>query len=166
MSSNDAFRSFVIVNPASAAGADFGRTIGQADLESACVRLRGRKTRSIDVGLAHFAGHDGVSTTRIFVNVASFGCSGLVAHLVSPRLKALSGQLAFTLATLRALTIYRDQTVTVEFDDMPPRSLAITDCAFGNGEGVIRTAWIWNFEDFRKRASHPRDRLKRSVRRL
>jgi len=115
-------------------GADFGRTIGQADLESACVRLGGRKTRSIDVGLAHFAGHDGVPTTRIFINVASFGCSGLVAHLVSPRLKAVSGQLAFTLATLRALTIYRDQTVTVEFDDMPPRSLAITDCVFGNGK--------------------------------
>jgi YegS/Rv2252/BmrU family lipid kinase len=114
-------------------GADFGRTIGQADLESACARLGGRKTRSIDAGLAHFTGHDGIPTTRIFINVASFGCSGLVAHLVSPRLKAFSGQLAFTLATLRALTIYRDQTVTVEFDDMPPRSLAITDCAFGNG---------------------------------
>ena len=115
-------------------GADFGRTIGQADLESACVRLGGRKTRSIDVGLAHFTGHDDIPATRVFINVASFGCSGLVAHLVSPRLKAVSGQLAFTLATLRALTIYRDQTVTVEFDDMPPRSLAITDCSLGNGK--------------------------------
>ncbi len=84
-------------------GGDFGRTIDQADLKSACARLRGRRTRSIDVGVARFTGHDGAPTTRIFINVASFGCGGLVAHLVSPRLKAVSGQLAFTLATLRAL---------------------------------------------------------------
>jgi YegS/Rv2252/BmrU family lipid kinase len=114
-------------------GSDFGRTLAQTDLESACARLGGRKTRTIDVGLARFAGHDGVSTTRIFINVASFGCGGLVAHLVNSRLKAVSGRLAFTLATLRALAVYRDQTVAIEFDDMPPRSLAITNCAFGNG---------------------------------
>jgi len=114
-------------------GCDFGRTIGSLDLESACARLGGRQTRSIDVGLAQFTGHDGAPTMRIFINVLSFGASGLVAHLVSPRLKALSGQLAFTLATLRALAIYRDLTVIFEFDDMPPRSLAITNCAFGNG---------------------------------
>jgi YegS/Rv2252/BmrU family lipid kinase len=114
-------------------GSDFGRTIGQVDLESACARLAGRKTRSIDVGLARFTGHDGAARTRIFINVASFGCSGLVAHLVSPRLKAVSGQLAFTLATLRALAVYRDQTVTLEFDGTPPRSLAITNCAVANG---------------------------------
>ena len=114
-------------------GSDFGRTIAQTDLESACARLGGRKTRTIDVGLVRFTGHDGAPATRIFINVASFGCSGLVAHLVSPRLKAVSGQLAFTLATLRALAVYRDQTVTLEFDAMPSRSLAITNCAFGNG---------------------------------
>jgi diacylglycerol kinase (ATP) len=114
-------------------GSDFGRTIGLGDLESACARLGGRNTRSIDVGIAQFTGYDGSATTRIFINVASFGCGGLVAHLVSPRLKAVSGQLAFTLATLRALAIYRDQTVTLEFDGNPPRSLAITNCAVANG---------------------------------
>ena len=114
-------------------GCDFGRTIGQSDLESACARLAGRKTRSIDVGIARFTGHDGVPARRVFINVASFGCGARVAHLVSPRLKAVSGQLAFTLATLRALAVYRDQVVTLEFDDLPPRSLAITNCAFGNG---------------------------------
>jgi YegS/Rv2252/BmrU family lipid kinase len=114
-------------------GCDFGRTIGQKDLESACAILAGRKTRSIDVGLARFTGHDGAPITRIFINVASFGCGGLVSHLVSARLKAVSGQLAFTLATLRALAVYRDQDVTLKFDDMPPRSLAITNCAVGNG---------------------------------
>ena len=114
-------------------GRDFGRTIGQTDLESACTKLGGRATRAIDVGLARFTGHDGSAESRVFINVASFGCGGLVSHFVSPRLKALSGRLAFTLATLRALAVYRDQVVTLEFDAKPPRTLAITNCAFANG---------------------------------
>jgi hypothetical protein len=52
-----------------------------------------------------------------------------VTHLLSPRVKAVSGQSAVTLATLRALVIYRDQSVTLEFDHMSPRSLAMTNCA-------------------------------------
>jgi len=114
-------------------GSDFGRTLQQGSLESACAHLAGRKTRTIDVGVATFSNHDGAPATRVFINVASFGCSGVVARLVSPRLKALSGPLAFTLATTRALAVYRDQVVTLEFDDVPPRSFAITNCAFANG---------------------------------
>jgi len=114
-------------------GCDFARTMDLLDLKSACARLGGRNTRIIDVGLARFTGHDGAGVTRIFINVVSIGVGGLVARFVSPRLKAVSGQLAFTLATLRALAVYRDQSVTFEFDDMPPCSLAITNCAFGNG---------------------------------
>jgi YegS/Rv2252/BmrU family lipid kinase len=114
-------------------GSDFGRTLGQTDLQSACASLGGRNARSMDVGLAHFSNHDGSPATRIFINVASFGVSGLVARLVSPRLKALSGRAAFTFATLRALATYRDQTVSLQFDDAPAQSLAITNCAFGNG---------------------------------
>ncbi len=114
-------------------GCDFGRTLAQSDLETACAALGGRKTRTIDLGFARFVGHDGAPAVRIFINVASFGCGGLVAHLVSSRLKAVSGQLAFTLATLRALAVYRDPIVSLEFDDMPPRSIPITNCALANG---------------------------------
>jgi YegS/Rv2252/BmrU family lipid kinase len=114
-------------------GSDFARTIAQESLELACARLAGRKTRSIDAGLARFTAHDGTPASRIFINVVSFGVGGLVAHYVSPRLKAIKGQMAFTLATLRALAVYRDKTVTLEFDDMPPRTAPITNCAFCNG---------------------------------
>jgi YegS/Rv2252/BmrU family lipid kinase len=114
-------------------GGDFARTLDLSNLESACARLGGRNTRSIDLGVARFTGHDGAGATRVFINVASFGVGGLVARLVSPRLKAVSGRLAFTVATLQALAIYRDKIVSLEFDDGPPRSLAITNCAFGNG---------------------------------
>jgi YegS/Rv2252/BmrU family lipid kinase len=114
-------------------GSDFGRTLNQTDVESACARLAGQDTRPIDIGLVRFSGHDGVPRTRIFINVASFGVSGTVARFVNPRLKALSGRAAFTLATLRAMATHRDRMVTLEFDDAPERSLPITNCAFGNG---------------------------------
>ncbi|HXP63958.1 MAG TPA: diacylglycerol kinase family protein [Steroidobacteraceae bacterium] len=114
-------------------GSDFGRTLGQTDLESACAALGGRATRAIDVGLAHFTSHEGAPATRIFMNVASFGVGALVARLVNPGLKSLSGRVAFTLATLRALAVYEAPSIVVQFDDAPARSLAITNCAFGNG---------------------------------
>jgi YegS/Rv2252/BmrU family lipid kinase len=114
-------------------GCDFGRTLEQKNLESACARLGGRNSRPIDLGVAGFIGHDGAPATRLFINVASFGCGGLVAHLVSPRLKALSGRVAFTLATLCALAGYRDPTITLQFDHMPPRTLTVTNCAVANG---------------------------------
>jgi YegS/Rv2252/BmrU family lipid kinase len=114
-------------------GSDFGRSIRQTDLGSACARLGGRKAHSIDVGFARYTGHDGAAASRIFINVLSFGVSGLVARLVNSRLKALSGHAAFTLATLRALMLYRDRTITLEADSMPPQRMTVTNCAFGNG---------------------------------
>src|ERR1700761_1419767 len=114
-------------------GSDFGQTIGQTDVKAACAALAGRAARRVDAGLVRFTGHDGAPATRIYINVVSFGVSGLVVHHVSPRLKNLSGRVAFTLATLRALATFRDQKVTLQFDDAAPVRQHITNCAFGNG---------------------------------
>lgn len=114
-------------------GADFARTIGAMSLELACERLRGRASRRIDVGHARFTDHAGAPTERFFLNVASFGCSGRVARLVSPGLKRISGSLAFALATVRVLLSYRDRVVTIQFDAEPSREYSITNCAFCNG---------------------------------
>jgi YegS/Rv2252/BmrU family lipid kinase len=121
-------------------GSDFARTLGRPDLEEACARLAGRGSRPIDVGHARFRAHDGTMAERVFVNVASFGCSGRVARMMSPRLKHASGSLAFTLATARALMTFRDQRVAMSLDDGPALEYSITNCAFCNaryfGAGV------------------------------
>jgi YegS/Rv2252/BmrU family lipid kinase len=114
-------------------GSDFARTLGRPGLEQACARLGGRDSRPIDVGLARFSTREGAPAERLFVNVASFGCSGRVARLVSPRLKRVSGSLAFTLATVRALTTFRDQRVAISLDGGPVLEYSITNCAFCNG---------------------------------
>jgi YegS/Rv2252/BmrU family lipid kinase len=113
-------------------GSDFARTLGQPGLEEACARLGGRDSRLIDVGHARFTSHAGAPTQRCFVNVASFGCSGRVTRLVSPRLKRVSGSLAFTLATVRALATFHDQRVSMSLDGGPALEYSITNCAFCN----------------------------------
>ena len=121
-------------------GSDFARTLGRPGLDEACARLAGRDSRLVDVGHARFTGHDGALRERVFLNVASFGCSGLVARLVSPRLKRASGALAFTLATVRALATFRDQPVSISIDGGATLDYSITNCAFCNarffGAGV------------------------------
>lgn len=115
-------------------GADFARTLHATSLDESCSRLRGRNSQLIDVGHARFLDHDGAPAERVFLNVASFGCSGEVARLVSPRLKKASGSLAFALATIRALLSYRDRSVTLRFDEEPARDYVITNGAFCNGQ--------------------------------
>jgi YegS/Rv2252/BmrU family lipid kinase len=114
-------------------GCDFARTLGASTLEEACARLAGRRTRSIDVGHACFVGDEGQPTERVFLNVASFGCSGRVAHVVGRETKRVGGALAFALAAVRVLATYRDQPVTVTLDGEAPRELAITNGAVCNG---------------------------------
>jgi YegS/Rv2252/BmrU family lipid kinase len=115
-------------------GSDFVRTLGGPSLEEACARLRGGESRLIDVGHASFIDHDGKTVERVFLNVASFGCSGQVARMISPALKRTSGSLAFTLATLRTLLVYRDQIVSIGLDNELAHEYSITNCAFCNGQ--------------------------------
>jgi diacylglycerol kinase (ATP) len=114
-------------------GSDFARTLGGTDLEASCARLGGRGSKPIDVGHARFVDHHGASAERVFLNVASLGCSGQVAHLINPGLKRFSGSLAFSIATARALMSYRDQLVSISLDDGPARLYPTTACAFCNG---------------------------------
>ncbi len=114
-------------------GSDFARTLGGGSIEAACARLGAGETCLIDVGQARFTDHDGHMRERIFLNVASFGCSGQIARGISPRLKRLSGTLAYAVATLRTLLSHRDQSVAISLDGAPAEPFPVTACAFCNG---------------------------------
>lgn len=113
-------------------GGDLARSLGAPGLEEACARLRGHSTLPIDVGHARFTDHDGRPAERVFLNVASFGCGGVVARALTRTSKRL-GSLSFALATVRALRGYRDQPVTITINGGPPEDLTITNCAVCNG---------------------------------
>jgi YegS/Rv2252/BmrU family lipid kinase len=124
-------------------GSDFARSLGLSNIEQACARLQNRAFRLIDVGHAKFIKHNDQPFERIFLNVASFGCSGHVTKILSQKLKKVSGSLAYTLASFQALLGHQDMNVTITSDKESARDLLITNCSIANGRyfgGGIKVA--------------------------
>jgi YegS/Rv2252/BmrU family lipid kinase len=98
-------------------GGDFRRSIGLSpDTRVAARALAERQVRTIDVGHLELTGRDGAPQTRTFINIASFGVSGLVDEYVNQTSKRLGGRLSFMLATARAGFTYDNQRVRLVFD--------------------------------------------------
>lgn len=115
-------------------GGDFRRSFDwDTDFDAAVKRLKTPDTRPFDVGLCEYVNHSGQKESRYFANILSFGVSGLVDQEVA-RIKGFGGRLGFSLASLRALTKYRDHAVRLSFDGKPAESLPITVVAIGNGK--------------------------------
>lgn len=117
-------------------GGDFRKTIPlPRDTREAARVLASRKSRVIDVGHLELTGADGRPLRRIFINIASFGMSGLVDEYVNKASKRLGGRLSFMLATARAGLSYENQRVRLVFDDddSAPADLTINTVAVANG---------------------------------
>ncbi|HEU5060551.1 MAG TPA: diacylglycerol kinase family protein [Kofleriaceae bacterium] len=117
-------------------GGDFRKTISiPRDTRQAARVLAARKSRAIDVGHLELIGPGGTPQSRIFVNIASFGMSGLVDEYVNKTSKRLGGRLSFMLATARAGLSYENQRVRLVFDgdESAPADLTINTVAVANG---------------------------------
>lgn len=116
-------------------GGDFRRTFGWGlDLDASLERLRGGRTAPLDVGRLEFTAHSGERAERYFVNVCSFGVSGLVDKMVNESSKRLGGKLSFMLGSLKALLQYADRRVQVSVDGGPPEEMKVTTLAVANGK--------------------------------
>jgi YegS/Rv2252/BmrU family lipid kinase len=118
-------------------GGDFRRVIHlpREPAEVARVLANG-KLRRIDVGLLDFTTAGGQPARRAFLNIASFGMSGLVDEYVNQSSKRLGGKLSFLVATVRAGMSYANQRVRLSFDDEPASAvdLTINVVAVANGQ--------------------------------
>lgn len=115
-------------------GGDFRRTFNwNADFDSAIARLETPTTIPLDVGRLEYETNDGKRGTRYFVNVCSFGVSGLVDQEVNSHSKMLGGKLSFMLGSARAMLKYEDRRVRVMVDDRPPEEVDVTTLAVANG---------------------------------
>lgn len=118
----------------SGTGGDFRKALGLEKGPFAAIeRLAGQETRPIDVGRFTYLDHDARPQVAHFVNILSFGIGGLVDRLVNTTTKALGGKASFFMATLRALSRFKAQQVTLTLDDNEPYTASIHNVAIANG---------------------------------
>lgn len=115
-------------------GGDFPRTFGlPRDLPSAVAALGSGQRRRVDAGRLRFDDQRGEPAEAFFVNVASFGISGLVDEMVNRAPKTLGGTAAFAIGALRAITQYRGEPVCIRVDGEVVHDGPLTLAAAANG---------------------------------
>ncbi|HSQ18875.1 MAG TPA: diacylglycerol kinase family protein, partial [Blastocatellia bacterium] len=104
----------------SGTGSDFGRSLRFTSRSDALRRVIGSETRFLDAARAEFHERDGVSVSRTFINVASFGLGGDVSNLVNQWRERLPGWIGgrarFAAAALAALRRYKNIAVSLRLD--------------------------------------------------
>jgi diacylglycerol kinase family enzyme len=116
-------------------GGDFARYLGLSGELPACVaHLAQDPVRPCDLGLVELIAHDGRPAWRAFINIASFGLSGLVDQKVNRSTKALGGKASFAIGLGKALIGYRPQGVRVLADGAPFLEEPMVTCAVANGQ--------------------------------
>jgi diacylglycerol kinase (ATP) len=114
-------------------GGDFRRTLGlPTELADAAKVIAAGHRRKIDVGRLELTTMTGARAVRMFINIASFGVSGVVDRLVNESGKKL-GRLGFAVATARATWSYKNQRVQLVFDGKDRVDLTINTVAVANG---------------------------------
>jgi YegS/Rv2252/BmrU family lipid kinase len=100
-------------------GGDFRRSARiPKDLGEAARILKNGTARAIDVGRIEFrrGGTRNERASRYFVNIASFGVSGVVDEIANNSSKLLGGKMTFFLASARAGFRYKNKKVRLVFD--------------------------------------------------
>lgn len=126
----------IVISPVrQGTGGDFARYLELPGELPACVaHLGGDRVRACDLGLIEFTQHDGTPGWRGFLNIASFGLSGLVVEKVNTSSKLLGGKASFAFGLARALVGYKPQAVRIEADGAPFLEDTMVTCAVANGQ--------------------------------
>lgn len=130
-------------------GCDFGRSVGVSrDPEQALASLARGGRRRVDVGMIHFEGEGGVDRTRAFLNVASFGLSGLTDLHVARAGRSLGPTAAFLVGSLRAIRDFTPPCIALEvdgeqvFEGEVAMVVAANGRYFGSGMQIAPTAKV------------------------
>jgi YegS/Rv2252/BmrU family lipid kinase len=117
-------------------GGDFRRSIRvpRATRDAARLLAEGH-TRTIDVGHLTFTDLADQTRTRVFVNISSFGWSGLVVEIANTSSKRFGAKASFLLAAARGLMRYENQRVRMVFegDEQSAVELGVAVVAVANG---------------------------------
>lgn len=117
-------------------GGDFVRTARIPKDWAAAVKILARgHRRTIDVGRLDLTTHAGKDAVRMFINIASFGLSGVTDRFANQGKKRFGGKVSFFAATARAIFSYENQRVRLVFDEQPADAvdMTISTVAVANG---------------------------------
>ena len=118
-------------------GGDFRRTLRiPLDPHQAVQVITGGLVRRLDAGCVTFHSPDGSTGLRHFINIASAGYSGEVAHRVNKGSKRL-GSASFTLTALGSLLAWKNKAMTVVVDgqthNLVAQQIAVANCQYYGG---------------------------------
>ncbi|MEX0346325.1 MAG: diacylglycerol kinase family protein [Rhizobiaceae bacterium] len=117
-------------------GSDFCRTLGvDSDPAKAISGLSARSERSIDVGVAHFQSSGRMLVSRLFLNIASFGLSGVISRnmYLAGRSQLLPIKLRYLVETFRGLSSYHPANIRLAVDEAVFEG-EVTLVAIANGQ--------------------------------
>ncbi len=121
----------------SGTGGDFRKSFGiEAGAVEAVSQLKTANVRPIDVGRISCLSDAGAATVRYFINIASFGLSGMIVASVNrARIsKLFGGRFAFAFHSAVGALAYRDQAVRIHADGGLDRIARISTVAIANGQ--------------------------------
>jgi len=115
-------------------GGDFRRSLGlDGSPRSALEVILSGDNREMDVGRLSYRSFSGEPAECLFINIASFGLSARVAHLVCRQPSYLGGSGRFFLATVQALMRHKNQYLHLEADGEPVPPQILNTAAVANG---------------------------------
>ncbi|HEY4941927.1 MAG TPA: diacylglycerol kinase family protein [Rhizomicrobium sp.] len=130
----------------SGTGGDFRKTFGiEAGHEAAIARLKTASVRTCDVGRVSCLTAHGEPTMRYFINIASFGLSGVIVDSVNRAriAKLFGGAFAFAFHSALAMLRYKNTPLRIMVDGADDEIATISTVAIANGQffgGGMRVA--------------------------
>jgi YegS/Rv2252/BmrU family lipid kinase len=130
----------------SGTGGDFRKTFGIAPGYAAAIaRLKEAPVRPIDVGRISCVSQNGEPVVRYFINIGSFGMSGVIVDSVNRAriAKLFGGTFTFKFHSALGLLTYRDRMVRIRVDGDYDEIASISTVAVANGQyfgGGMRVA--------------------------
>ncbi|HEY0300198.1 MAG TPA: diacylglycerol kinase family protein [Rhizomicrobium sp.] len=130
----------------SGTGGDFRKSFGiGAGTEAAITRLRTAGVKACDVGRVSCLTARGAPAMRYFINIASFGLSGVIVEKVNRAriAKLFGGPFAFAFHSAAAMLTYRNTPLRILVDGKDDEIATIGTAAIANGQyfgGGMRVA--------------------------
>ncbi len=124
-------------------GGDYRRSLGlMGGIAENIEHLRGRHTRTVDIGQLGYIDHQDELASRYFINISCAGMSGLVDRYANSTWKGLGGTMSFILATVRAFLHWQNVEVEVRLDDTTEVRDHLVDVIAAIGEYFGGGMWI------------------------